>query len=166
MSKSEENRTAIYPGSFDPITNGHLDIIHRGLEMFDRIIIAVALNPAKNSLFSTEERIDLIKQSVNHNSKIEVDTFEGLTVDYAQQRQAKVIVRGLRAMSDFEYEFQLALMNRRLSREVQTVFMMTGYRWLYISSTIIKEAAKLGGEVAGLVPKPVEKALREKFGHA
>lgn len=166
MSKSEENRTAIYPGSFDPITNGHLDIIHRGLEMFDRIIIAVAINPAKSSLFSTEERIDLIKQSVNHNTKIEVDTFEGLTVDYAQQRQAKVIVRGLRAMSDFEYEFQLALMNRRLSREVQTVFMMTGYRWLYISSTIIKEAAKLGGEVAGLVPKPVEKALRKKFGHA
>ena len=120
--------------------------------MFDRIIIAVALNPAKKFLFTTEERIDLIKQSVNHNTKIEVDTFEGLTVDYAQQRQAKVIVRGLRAMSDFEYEFQLALMNRRLSREVQTVFMMTGSRWLYISSTIIKEAAKLAARWPGWSP--------------
>jgi len=163
MIPAEQARLAIYPGSFDPITYGHLDIINRGLEIFDRIIIAVAVNPAKTTLFTIPERLELIGQSVNNHSRIEVDSFEGLLVDYAAAKGAKVIVRGLRAMSDFEYEFQLALMNRRLNREVQTVFMMTGYRWFYISSTIVKEAAKLGGSLAGLVPPPVEKAMQRRY---
>jgi len=163
MIPAEHTRLAIYPGSFDPITYGHLDIISRGLEIFDRIIIAVAVNPAKTTLFTIPERLELIGQSINNQSRIEVDSFEGLLVDYAAAKGAKVIVRGLRAMSEFEYEFQLALMNRRLNREVQTVFMMTGYRWFYISSTIVKEAAKLGGSVAGLVPPPVEKAMQRRY---
>ncbi len=164
MNSSPPKTLAIYPGSFDPITFGHLDIITRGLEIFERIVVAVAVNPDKKTLFTIPERIELIQASLNHNERIEVDTFEGLLVDYAAQKGAKVIVRGLRAMSDFEYEFQLALMNRRLNRQIQTMFMMTGYRWFYISSTIIKEAAQLGGSVAGLVPPAVEKALQEKFG--
>lgn len=164
MSDRKEPTIAIYPGSFDPITNGHLSIIRRGLKIFDKIIVAVAVNSEKSGLFPIDQRLELIRESLNGNERIEVDTFDGLTVDYAERVGAQVLVRGLRAMSDFEYEFQLGLMNRRLNRSVQTVFMMPGFRWFYISSTIIKEAAKLGGEVAGLVPPPVERALREKYG--
>ncbi len=164
MSTQIQAKVAIYPGSFDPITNGHLSIINRGLSIFDKIIVAVAINPEKKTLFTIPERVQLIEASLNGNERIEVDTFEGLTVDYARKRGVQVIVRGLRAMSDFEYEFQLGLMNRRLNRTVQTVFMMPGFRWFYISSTIIKEAAKLGGDVEGLVPPVVERALKAKYG--
>jgi pantetheine-phosphate adenylyltransferase len=155
---------AIYPGSFDPITNGHLSILKRGLEVFGHIIVAVAHNPQKKSLFTVDERITLIQECLPSPNGIEVDTFEGLLVDYANRRSANVILRGIRAMSDFEYEFQMALMNRKLDRDIQSVFLMTDYKWFYISSTIVKEAAMLGGNISGLVPEPVCKALRRKYG--
>ncbi|SFM52405.1 pantetheine-phosphate adenylyltransferase [Thermodesulforhabdus norvegica] len=157
---------AVYPGSFDPITNGHLDLITRGLKLFDRIIIAVAVNPAKTPLFTLEERLELIKESLRdypQRHRIEVDAFEGLLMDYVKRVNAKAILRGLRAVSDFEYEFQMALMNRRLNSDVETFFLMTGMRWIYISSRIIKEVVMAGGSVTGLVPEPVEKKLLEKL---
>ncbi len=155
---------AVYPGTFDPITNGHIDIIKRGLNLFDKIIITVAINSQKTPLFSLEERMQLIEQSFNGmNGRIAVDYTDGLIVDYALQQKAATIIRGLRAISDFDYEFQLALMNRRLQRKVETVFLMTGFRWIYISSTSIKDAAKCQGNITGLVPEHVEKALKEKF---
>ncbi|MEW5723879.1 MAG: pantetheine-phosphate adenylyltransferase [Thermodesulfobacteriota bacterium] len=154
---------AIYPGSFDPITNGHLSIITRGLKIFDKIIVAVAINPQKASLFTVEERLDMLREVLAEHRGVEVDTFDGLLVDYAKKRQANVLLRGLRALSDFEYEFQLALMNRRLEREIQSVFLMTDYKWFYISSTIIKEAASLGGDIRGLVPDLVHRRLKEKY---
>ncbi len=157
-------RTAVYPGSFDPVTNGHLDIIHRGLKLFDRIIITILDNPAKKALFTVEERATLLRESVTEIDRIEVDSYDGLLVDYAQKRQAHAILRGMRAVSDFEYEFQMALMNRRLNREVQTVFLMTGLRWIFTSSSIIKEAAQFGGDVESMVPPAVKKKLEEKFG--
>ncbi len=156
---------AVYPGSFDPITNGHLSLVRRALQVFPRLIIAVADNPEKTPLFSIEERLAMVREAVAGDRRVSVESFHGLLVDYAAAVGAKVIVRGLRAVSDFEYEFQLALMNRRLNRDIQSVFMMTDYKWLFISSTIIKEAARLGGTVEGLVPKGVEKRLREKLGH-
>jgi pantetheine-phosphate adenylyltransferase len=155
---------AVYPGSFDPITNGHISILNRGLEIFDRIIVAVAHNPAKKSLFSVEERLDILGSLLGNTPNVELDTFEGLLVDYVRRRGGNVILRGLRAMSDFEYEFQLALMNRRLDRDVQSIFLMTDYKWFYISSTIIKEAASLGGDISGLVPDLVCRRLKEKYG--
>jgi pantetheine-phosphate adenylyltransferase len=157
-------RTAVYPGSFDPVTNGHLDIINRGLLIFDRIIITILDNPAKNTLFSVEERIDLLRRSLGDMENIEVDAYGGLLVDYAQKRQANAILRGMRAVSDFEYEFQMALMNRRLNREIQTVFLMTGLRWIFTSSSIIKEAARFGGDIESMVPPVVQEKLQEKFG--
>ena len=156
-------RTAIYPGSFDPVTNGHLDILKRGLKLFDKIIIAILTNPKKNFLFTLEERVEMLEDSLKGLSNVEIDTFDGLTVDFAARRQARGILRGLRAMSDFEYEFQLALMNRRLNREVQTVFLMTGLRWIYTSSSIIKEAAQFGGNIEGMVPLIVEKKIKKKY---
>ncbi len=156
-------RTAIYPGTFDPITNGHLSIIKRGLQIFDKLIIAILYNPNKKPLFSIEERISLIKEVLKDTPNVEVDTFDGLLVDYALLKESNVILRGLRALSDFEYEFQLALMNRKLCREVQSVFLMTDYKWFYTSSTIVKEAVSLGGDINGLVPDIVEKKLKEKF---
>lgn len=157
------NRLAIYPGSFDPITNGHLDIIKRGLRLFDKIIVAILINPAKNPLFDVTERIDMLKESLKDLSNIEVDTFSGLLVDYAAQKNAHAILRGMRAVSDFEYEFQLALMNRRLNRNVETVFLMTGLQWIFTSSSIIKEAASFGGEIDHMVPPVVLDKLKEKF---
>jgi pantetheine-phosphate adenylyltransferase len=155
---------AVYPGTFDPITNGHIDIIKRALRLFDKIIIAIAVNSQKTPLFSIEERIDLVKNCFGpDNIRIAVDTTSGLIVDYAMQQKACAIVRGLRAVSDFDYEFQLALMNRKLERKVETVFLMTGFRWIYISSSIIKDAAKHGGDVGGVVPAHVRKALKKKF---
>ncbi len=155
---------AVYPGTFDPITKGHLDIIHRGLNLFDRIIIAIAKNPGKDPIFDLDERIAMIKDCFKEDeARIEVDAVSGLLVDYAYRRGAKAIIRGLRAVSDFDYEFQLALMNRRIEREVETVFLMTGFRWIYISSSIIKDAARHGGDVSGLVPDHVCERLREKF---
>ena len=157
-------RTAIYPGSFDPVTNGHLDIIERGLTLFDKIVVAILHNPAKKSLFSVEERMEMLQASTVKFSGVEIDCFNGLLVDYASRKNAQAILRGMRAVSDFEYEFQLALMNRRLNREVQTVFLMTGLRWIFTSSSIIKEAASFGGDIADMVPEIVEHKLHAKFG--
>jgi pantetheine-phosphate adenylyltransferase len=159
-------KSAIYPGTFDPITNGHLSIVNRALTIFDRLIIAILNNPQKQPLFTLAERIDMIKESLNGASNVEIDIFDGLLVDYAVQKKANVILRGLRALSDFEYEFQMALMNRKLNREVQSIFLMTDYKWFYISSTIIKEAASLGGDTSGLVPEIVDRRLKEKFNFA
>jgi len=156
-------KIAIYPGSFDPVTNGHLDILERGLKLFDKIIVAILTNPGKKFLVPLEERIEMLEVSMKRFSNVEIDTFDGLTVDYASQRNAQGILRGLRALSDFEYEFQMALMNRRLNREVQTVFLMTGLRWIYTSSSIIKQAAQFGGSIKGMVPPLVEKKIREKY---
>jgi len=156
-------RVAIYPGSFDPVTNGHLDILERGLKLFDKIILAILTNPKKNFLFTLEQRIEMLEDSIKKFPNVEIDTFDGLTVDFAAARNAQGILRGLRAMSDFEYEFQMALMNRRLNREVQTVFLMTGLRWIYTSSSIIKEAAQFGGNIKGMVPPIVEMKIQEKY---
>ena len=156
-------RIAIYPGSFDPVTNGHLDLLKRGLKIFDKIIVAIMRNPKKQNLFTLEERIEMLQDSLRDFPNVEIDTFDGLTVEYATQKKAQGILRGLRALSDFEYEFQMALMNRRLNRQVQTVFLMTGLRWIYTSSSIIKEAAQFGGCIEGMVPTLVEKKLKEKY---
>lgn len=156
-------KVAVYPGSFDPITNGHVDIINRGLRIFDKIIIAIGNNPTKSALFTVEERIETIRQLIGDNPKLEVGSYTGLLVDYLETVDATVILRGLRAMSDFEYEFQLALINRRLDRQVETVFLMTGSKWFYCNSRIIKEAASFGGSVRGLVPDDVLQLLKEKF---
>ncbi|MGD0277221.1 MAG: pantetheine-phosphate adenylyltransferase [Syntrophales bacterium] len=157
-------RVAVYPGSFDPITNGHIDIIKRGLRIFDRLIILVAYNPTKAGLFSIPERIDMIMGVIGElDGRIRVDSFSGLLVDYLKKTNANVILRGMRAVSDFEYEFQMALINRRLKRDVETVFLMTGYKWFYTSSNLIKEAASLNGSVKGLVPELVLQRLQEKF---
>lgn len=156
-------KRAIYPGFFDPITNGHLSIVNRALKIFDELVIAILHNPHKSPLFTVEERIHMIEQSMRGNPHIEVDTFDGLLVDYAVKKDASVIIRGLRALSDFEYEFQMALMNRKLNRSVQSVFLMTDYKWFYTSSTIIKEAASFGGDVSGLVPEIVNRKLKERY---
>jgi pantetheine-phosphate adenylyltransferase len=159
-------KTAIYPGTFDPITNGHISIVKRALKIFDNLIIAILNNPHKAPLFSIDERIYLIKQSLIDMPSVEVDSFDGLLVDYAVQKKSNIILRGIRALSDFEYEFQMALMNRKLCRDVQSIFLMTDYKWFYTSSTIIKEAASLGGDISGLVPKLVNNKLKEKFAHS
>ena len=156
-------RYAVYPGSFDPITNGHVDIIKRGLRIFDELIVLVAYNPNKKSLFSVEERIEMIEEVIRDCKNVRVDCFKGLLVEYVKGVGASVILRGLRALSDFEYEFQLALINRRLDRDVETVFLMTGYKWFYTSSTIINEAYSLGGSVKGLVPEIVNQKMQEKY---
>lgn len=156
-------KIAVYPGSFDPITNGHVDIIKRGLGVFDELIVLIAYNPNKKTIFSLEERVEMIREVIRDFTNVRVDTFDGLLVEYVKVAGANVILRGLRALSDFEYEFQLALINRRLNRDVETVFLMTGYKWFYTSSTIINEAASLGGSVKGLVPEIVNQKLVEKY---
>jgi pantetheine-phosphate adenylyltransferase len=153
---------AVYPGSFDPLTNGHVDIILRGARLFDRIIVAILVNAEKSPLFSMEERVDIARSVFKDHASVEVDTFDGLLVDYVERRQAQAIVRGLRAVSDFEFEFQMALMNQRLNSRIETVFMMPAEQYTYISSRLIKEVFKLGGRVNGLVPELVEQRLREK----
>jgi pantetheine-phosphate adenylyltransferase len=157
-------RIAIYPGSFDPVTYGHIDITKRGLKLFDRIIVAILHNPCKKSLFTIEERLDMLNESMAGIENIEFDTFDGLLVDYAQKRGAQAVLRGMRAVSDFEYEFQLALMNRKLNRDVETVFLMTALRWIFTSSSIIKEAARFGGDVSDMVPPCVNSRIKAKFG--
>ena len=158
-------KLAIYPGSFDPVTNGHVDIIVRGLKIFDQIIICILNNPSKNALFTVDERMEMLSSCLNGIKNVEMATYDGLLVDYAVQRKAHAILRGMRAVSDFEYEFQMALMNRKMNRDVQSIFLMTDYKWFYISSTIIKEAASLGGDISGLVPPNVCTKLKEKFGY-
>jgi pantetheine-phosphate adenylyltransferase len=155
-------KLAVYPGSFDPLTNGHIDIIERGTHLFDKIIVAVLVNVEKSPLFSMQERVEILRDVFKGQSNVEVDTFDGLLVDYVARRKADVIVRGLRAVSDFETEFQMALMNRRLSPDVETVFMMPAEKYTYISSRLIKEVFRLGGQVNGLVPEIVEARLKEK----
>ena len=156
-------RIALYPGSFDPPTNGHLSIIHRGLKMFDGLIVAVLRNPAKDAVFSVEERVELLKGAVNSDSRVTVKTFEGLLVKFAQEEGVNTVLRGLRAVSDFEYEFQMANMNRKLDPELETLFMMTGEDYFYISSRFVRDVARLGGDVKGLVPPNVFAALQERF---
>jgi pantetheine-phosphate adenylyltransferase len=158
-------KPAIYPGFFDPITNGHLSIVTRALKVFDKLIIAILNNPQKAPLFSIEERIYMIKKTIGYKKTVEIDSFDGLLVDYAVKKNSNVVIRGLRALSDFEYEFQLALINRKLNRDVESIFLMTDYKWFYTSSTIIKEAASFGGDITGLVPKIVNEKLKEKFGY-
>jgi pantetheine-phosphate adenylyltransferase len=153
---------AVYPGSFDPLTNGHVDIISRGARLFDRIIVAILVNAEKAPLFSMEERVEIARAVFHDQRNVEVDTFNGLLVDYVERRRAQVIVRGLRAVSDFEFEFQMALMNQRLKPTIDTVFMMPAEQYTYISSRLIKEVFTLGGRVHGLVPELVEQRLREK----
>jgi pantetheine-phosphate adenylyltransferase len=154
----------VYPGSFDPITNGHLDLIQRGLKIFDHIIVAIAINLAKKSLFTTEERLEMIRASLGDNPNITIDTFTGLLVNYCRRQNARAILRGLRAITDFEYEFQLAMMNRRLAADIETVFIMTGIRWVFLSSSILKEAAIHGGDIETMVPEMVYAKLQEKYG--
>ncbi|HEY0284079.1 MAG TPA: pantetheine-phosphate adenylyltransferase [Vicinamibacterales bacterium] len=155
-------KLAVYPGSFDPLTNGHVDIIERGTHLFDKIIVAILVNVEKSPLFSMEERVAIVREVFKGRPNVEVDTFDGLLVDYVAKRKADVIVRGLRALSDFETEFQMALMNRRLSPDIETVFMMPAEQYTYISSRLIKEVFSLGGQVRGLVPEIVESRLSEK----
>jgi pantetheine-phosphate adenylyltransferase len=153
---------AVYPGSFDPLTNGHVDIIARGARLFDRIIVAIAVNAEKAPLFTLEERVEMTRAVFKDEPTVDVEAFDGLLVDYVARRRADVIVRGLRAVSDFEYEFQMALMNRRLNAAIETVFMMPAEQYSYISSRLIKEVFALGGRVHGLVPDMVEQRLRDK----
>jgi pantetheine-phosphate adenylyltransferase len=153
---------AVYPGSFDPLTNGHVDIITRGARLFDRIIVAILVNAEKSPLFSMDERVDISRAVFAGYANVEIDTFGGLLVDYVERRKAQVIVRGLRAVSDFEYEFQMALMNQRLNSRIDTIFMMPAEQYTYTSSRLIKEVFALGGRVSGLVPDLVERRLREK----
>lgn len=157
-------KIAIYPGSFDPVTNGHLDIVRRGLKLFDTIIVAILHNPSKESFFSVKERMEMLRDSLKESRNTEIDTFHGLLVDYALKRKAHAILRGMRALSDFEYEFEMALMNRRLNREIQTVFLMTDLKWIFTSSSIIKEAARFGGDISDMVPPEVNQRIKEKFG--
>lgn len=154
---------AVYPGTFDPITNGHVDLIERGLRIFERIIIAVAPSSDKSPFFTLEERIDLIREVMGDNARIEIDIIDGLLVDYVKEKRASAVIRGLRAVSDFEYEFQLALMNRKMDSDCETVFLMPSDRYTYLSSSIIKEVAKFGGSLEGMVPERVVKKLKEKF---
>ncbi len=156
-------RTAIYPGSFDPLTNGHLDVIQRAAKLFDRVVVAVAKNDAKHPLFTLAERLALVKQAVRHLPHVEADTFDGLLIEYVVRRKAQAIVRGLRAVSDFEFEFQLALMNRKLNENIETIFMMPKDTYTFLSSRIVKEIARLGGDVSAFVPAHVRTALAKKF---
>jgi len=155
---------AIYPGSFDPITNGHLDLIERGCRLFDKLIVSILRNETKQPLFSVEERIEMLREVVGGYPNVEVDSFDGLLVDYAAQNAATVLLRGIRAISDYEYELQMALMNRRLRPDIETVFMMASEAYSFISSRLVKEVFGLGGDIAGLVPPSVERRLRNRFG--
>ena len=156
-------KTAIYPGSFDPLTNGHLSLIQRGLAVFDSIVVSIAVNPKKTPLFSIDERKKFILDAMHHDPRVEVDDFQGLLVDYAKKRNVSVVLRGLRAVSDFEFEFQMANMNRTLNPDLETVFMMTGEDYFYISSNLVREVASFGGNVEGIVPPNVLVALQARY---
>ncbi len=157
-------RIAVYPGTFDPVTNGHVDLTERSLRMFDKVIVAIAANPRKAPLFSLEERIEMFRRAIGRRKNVEIEGFDCLLVDYMKRKRAVGLIRGLRAVSDFEYELQMALMNRRLDSSVETVFMMPSEEYSFITSTIVKEAASYGGDVSSLVPKTVVARLRRKFG--
>ena len=162
-------KRAIYPGTFDPVTNGHISLIERGSQLFDELIVAVSMSAGKNPFFDFEERLKLMQESVTKidpGSSIKVIGFEGLLAELAEEMHANAIIRGLRAVSDFEYEFQMALMNRKLARNVETVFLMPSLSWVYLSSTIVKDVAINGGDIAGLVPAPVKKAFKKKLKHS
>jgi len=159
-------RTVIYPGSFDPLTNGHLDVIERAAKLFDRVIVAIAINESKNPFFTLAERRELVSRSIEPMKNVEADTFTGLLVDYVEQRSGQAIIRGLRAVSDFEFEFQLALMNRKLNERVETIFMMPKDTYTFLSSRIVKEIARLGGDVSAFVPPSVKEALKRKLAKA
>ncbi|KAB1441186.1 pantetheine-phosphate adenylyltransferase [Pseudodesulfovibrio senegalensis] len=156
-------RLAVYPGTFDPVTRGHVSLITRGLKIFDQVVFAIAHSTPKKTLFTLEERVEMAKEVFAHEPNIIVEPFDGLLIDYVARRGAGSVLRGLRAVSDFEYEFQMALMNRKLDREIQTVFLMTDFKWMYLSSTIVKEVAQHGGNVKGLVPRQVIERLRERY---
>ena len=166
MNASRTIRRALYPGTFDPVTNGHMSLIERACNLFDEVLVAVAINAGKSPLFTPEERLDLMRASVaelTERDQVRVELFDGLLADLVKDKQAVAIVRGLRAVSDFEYEFQMALMNRKLAREAETVFLMPALSWVYLSSSIVKDVASNRGDVSGLVPDPVAKALLGKF---
>lgn len=158
-----QKAVALYPGSFDPLTNGHIDLIDRAARLFDNLILAVVHNPAKNPLFSVEERIDMLREVAGKYENVEVDSFEGLLVNYAQRRNARVLIRGIRAISDYEYELQMALMNRRLQPELETVFLMASEAYSFVSSRMVKEVFALGGDVSGLVPDTTLERLRARI---
>lgn len=157
-------RKVLYPGTFDPITNGHIDIIKRATELFDQVIVTIAINPAKEPLFSLDDRLSLIKGSISEFDNVMVDSFNGLVVDYARKAGAIGIIRGLRAVSDFEYEFQMALMNRKLAENIATIFLMPHEKYTYLNSSIIRNLASLGSDISDFVPKNVQDALKKKFG--
>ncbi len=157
------NRIAVYPGSYDPLTKGHIDIIKRGLKMFDKIIVAVLKNPSKTYLFSIKERLDMLNEIFKDHKEIEIDCFEGLLVDYLKKKGATIIVRGLRAISDFDIEFQMALMNRNIDKEIETVFLVPSVCYSFLSSRLVKEIYELGGEIKSMVPSTVDKKLKERF---
>ncbi len=157
------NNLAVYPGSFDPITNGHVDIINRGLKIFEKIIVAVLENPKKKSLFSTKERVAMINSIYQNEINVEVKSFEGLLVEFAKKNKAKIVMRGLRAISDFEYEFQMALMNKKLDSKIETFFMVPSLKYSFLSSKLVKEVCMLGGSLSGLIAPQIEKNIMEKF---
>ena len=163
MEDHKKMRTSVYPGSFDPVTNGHLDVIKRGLKIFDKIIIAVGSHIKKQPLFSVDERVALLKKATQGIKNVEIGSFSGLLVDYVREKKAHAIIRGLRAVSDFEHEFQSALMNRKLDDSIETVFIMTRGMYCYLSASVVKEVASMGGSLDGMVPHAVEVALRKKF---
>jgi len=163
MLRNPKRRVAVYPGSFDPITNGHVDIIQRGLQIFNNIIVAVLENPKKKPLFSTKERVEIISRIFKDQPNVEVKAFHGLLVDFAKKNNAQIVVRGLRAISDFEYEFQMALMNRNLNPEIETLFMMPNLNYSFLSSKLVKEVCMLGGCIKNLVPSQVENLMNEKM---
>jgi len=159
-------RTAIYPGSFDPLTNGHLDVLQRATKLFDRVIVAIAKSESKHPLFTLEERVEMVSRSIKHLPTVEADSFDCLLVDYVSRRSAQAVIRGLRAVSDFEFEFQLALMNRKLNERIETIFMMPKDTYTFLSSRIVKEIARLGGDVSAFVPPHVQEALTQKLARA
>ena len=153
-------KIAVYPGSFDPVTNGHLDIIRRAAKLFDQVVVAVIRNPEKVPTFSLEERIKMLKQSIKAIKNVKIESFDGLLIDFVRMKKAKVIIRGLRAVSDFDYEFQMALTNRKMAPEIETIFLMTDYRYSYLSSSFVKQIAERGGDISGMVPNMVHKLLK------
>ncbi len=158
-----DKHACIYPGSFDPLTNGHLDLITRALHIFDMVIIAIAVNPDKKPLFTVDERLEMIRASVENNPRVITDSFEGLLVDYARSKDVHTVLRGMRAVSDFEYEYEMTFMNRKLDRNIDTIFMLTGLRWLFVHSKTIKAAVKAGADVSSMVPEAVARKLIEKL---